>query len=425
MPKRIHDISQKNNKTVRNIQTDKSTNMSSNDFSEHKRTSRWFSGGIWFLLILLILFLFFGLSVVFSGTTVNVHPKQANIQLDNTYAASAENTQANQLSYEIMTISERTSTTAQTSGQKQVQRYATGTITVFNDYSSQPLNLVENTRFESESGSIYRAPNPITVPGQHTNAAGETVPGTTTVMVRAAEPGATYNVEDTEFTIPGLRDFPSFEDTYAETETPISGGEAGVKQIVASSTESELRTELENKLKDRLLSTAHAQKPESFILYDDAIFMDFQKLPNKDASDGNVRIRQQGTLKGVIFENADLARFLARQHLSDYDDADVQLRSPSELNFEMTNKDSFIPDTSKNVQFRLSGSANLIWQFEKTTLREDLLNREKDDIQEILANYPSITKAEVIMRPFWKRSFPQNPEEIKIRKIIAADETEN
>ncbi|PSO46508.1 MAG: hypothetical protein BRC24_01610 [Parcubacteria group bacterium SW_4_46_8] len=421
MSERINDITQKKSRSVRNIQTDGADDTPDDISPPNERSNRWYAGGVWFLLVLVMLFLFFGLSVVFSGTTVQVHPKQSEIQLDESYTAEITPEQEETLNYEIMTISERAGETAEADGQQQVQRYATGTLIVYNNYSSEPLNLVDNTRFESDEGYIYRAQNRTVVPGQHTNAQGQTLPGTTTVTVRAAEPGREYNTQDAEFTVPGLEGSPSYESTYAEVDTAISGGTAGIQKTVSSSTESQIRTNLRNTLENRLFSTAHAQKPDSFILYDDAIFTSFQSLQNQDAGNDLVRIRESGTLKAIIFGNRELARFLANRHLDNYEGGDVRLHSPGDLSFEITNKDSYNPTEKQPVNFTLSGTADLVWQFESTALREDLINQEKSDIQSILANYPSITRAEVIMRPFWKRSFPQNPEEIEIETVLDAN----
>src|SRR3989344_1806407 len=50
-------------------------------------------------------------------------------------------------------------------GQQMVVKKARGEITVYNNYNSEPQNLITTTRFESAKGLIFRIQRSITVPG--------------------------------------------------------------------------------------------------------------------------------------------------------------------------------------------------------------------------------------------------------------------
>lgn len=71
--------------------------------------------------------------------------------------------------------------------------FAKGKITIINTYSKSQT-LVERTRFETADGKLYRLDRRVVVP------AGERV----TADVTADQPGATYAIGPTKFTIPGL-----------------------------------------------------------------------------------------------------------------------------------------------------------------------------------------------------------------------------
>ena len=68
--------------------------------------------------------------------------------------------------------------------------------------------------------------------------------------------------------------------------------------------------------------------------------------------------------------------------------------------------------------FSLVGNATLIWLYDEEKLKNDLVGRDKEAIHTILSGYPSIERAEVIVRPFWRRSFPDTTEEIKIERNL-------
>lgn len=411
---KIQDIK---NKSIRNISTDK--RGGGNDVNPRPPQRRSSSGGLWFMGVVFILFLFFGFSILFSGTKLILEPKQAMVSVDNTFNATKE-AGPNELQYEIMTLRKEGEEVVPADGEEFVREHASGEITVFNNYSTQPLRLVENTRFESEEGMIYRTREAVIVPGKTVEEDGTETPGKVTVRVHADEPGETYNVTQTEFTIPGLKGDPSFEETYARIATPISGGFEGMQLNVAEDTESAIRSDLQNSLKTQLLNEAYSQKPEGFILYDDATFISYESLPNQRAGE-NVKVREQAVLHGIIFSKEELAEHIASEHISSFKGGDISIQNPESLTFALEEKDSFTPSASEDISFTLQGSAHLVWTYNKDEVRRDFAGKHKDDADQILSQYPSIQKAEVVMRPFWKRTFPEDIQEITVEEKISQE----
>ena len=54
----------------------------------------------------------------------------------------------------------------------------------------------------------------------------------------------------------------------------------------------------------------------------------------------------------------------------------------------------------------------LIWKTDEVALESDLLDRKKSEVAAILRNYPTISSADAVLRPFWKRSFPKDADKI-------------
>jgi hypothetical protein len=103
---------------------------------------------------------------------------------------------------------------------------AQGKITIINEFSNANQPLVENTRFLSENGTLFRLVNSTTVPGMKD---GE--PGKIEVLVKADQPGEVGNIGPTKFTIPGFEGSPKHEKIYATSEKSMTGGGTGGKGV--------------------------------------------------------------------------------------------------------------------------------------------------------------------------------------------------
>ena len=69
---------------------------------------------------------------------------------------------------------------------------------------------------------------------------------------------------------------------------------------------------------------------------------------------------------------------------------------------------------NSEVKLSLVGSTTIIFVTDEALLLGDILNKEESELFAILKNYPSITEASAVIRPFWKSSFPTDPTKIKI-----------
>ncbi len=102
-----------------------------------------------------------------------------------------------------------------------------------------------------------------------------------------------------------------------------------------------------------------------------------------------------------------------------YTGGKVELIGTESLQFDiLPDADSRSPGGKEELSFILSGSTKVVWKYDEITLRENLAGQAKKRIEIILTDYPSIDQAEVTLRPFWKRSFPDNGSKIKIERII-------
>lgn len=304
-------------------------------------------------------------------------------------------------------------------GEERVDRKASGQIIIFNDFNTSSQRLIKNTRFETPEGLIYRVDKSIVVPGQTTNEDGEVIPGSIEVTVYADTSGDEYNIGLTDFTIPGFKGDPRFFKFYARSKTPIKGGFSGIEKTVAPGELSAARSEIHQSLEEEVLAEVKSEKPDGFVLFDDAYLIESTSLPNADAgSGGNVLVREEAVFYGFLFNELEFAKHVALNTVGSYEGEDVEIVGIENLEFKIVDKSLLIPASAEAFDFTLSGSGKIVWLFDAERLKEDMAGKHRRDTQTVLSGYPAIEKAEITIRPFWKRSFPDNPDKITVERII-------
>ncbi|KKS70924.1 MAG: hypothetical protein UV43_C0049G0005 [Parcubacteria group bacterium GW2011_GWF2_42_7] len=170
-------------------------------------------------------------------------------------------------------------------------------------------------------------------------------------------------------------------------------------------------------LQAKLLKKATDQIPSGFVLFRDAVFLDTED--GAATSEGNKSsLNLKGTLYGFLFDVKKLTKKIAEDNLEDYDDTAIDIPNIRDLTFTMDNKDNLFfadnPADVKNINFNLSGTAKIIYPVDENNLKADLLGKRKKDFKQILAQYPNIDSADVVISPFWKMSFPDKIKDIKV-----------
>ncbi len=359
----------------------------------------------------------FGVSSAFASAKVVVTPKQQTLALDSTLVAKKE-AASGELPFQVMSLSKEAGESVAASGETNVERKASGRIVIYNNYGSEPQLLRATTRFETADGLIYRIPQEVRVPGV-TTVDGKTVPGSIEVTVQADAVGEKYNIGLVDFTIPGFKSDPTrYEKFYARSKTPMSGGFKGLMKTAKPEDVAAARERLQKLLREEVLKEAATQKPAGYVLYNDAVFTEFEALPDV-AKDEGLEVRERVNVYGILFDRAELSTHLAKNNIANVAQTDTfDVANLEDLDFAITDKDTTKPWETGTVSVKLSGKAQLVWTFDEGRLQEELKGTSKKEAPALFAQYPSIQKADVILRPFWKRTFPSTAEEIKIQKII-------
>jgi len=352
------------------------------------------------------------------GGEVIVYPKFKDVIVQATFTASTEPA-VGSLGYELLTLEETGERTVTATGKEEVEERATGEITIYNAHSTTPQRLIKNTRFESADGKVFRINDSVVVPG-YTEQGGNKVPGTLTTSVFADGVGEGYNVAPGRFTVPGLDGTSQFETIYAESSAPMQGGFVGEKLIVSDTELTAAQTAIRDELRTQLLARLTNERPAGFTLYEESVRVRYESLPSVDAGDSQATIRERAVLEVPIFRDGDFAGYIAANTVAGYENEPVRLENPYTLAFAYKMASS--STSTSTLNFDLSGDARIIWDFDENQLREDVAGVAKTAVPSILAKYPAIGRAETVLKPFWKGSFPEDPRDIKITEVLTTGE---
>ena len=357
----------------------------------------------------------FLISALMSGADVTVYPKQKNVTVQASFTAYTD-PQVGDLSYELVTLEADGERQVSATGEELVSERATGNILIYNAFSKSTQRLIKNTRFESPDGLIYRINESVEVPGMTVDESGEIAPGVITAEVFADGTGEQYNISPSKFTIPGLSGTEQFDSMHAESNDVFVGGFEGSKFIINDDELQTAKQALHLELRDALLARIEKERPAGFVLFEDAVTFVFDSLPSTEYGDELVTIKERARLQVPVFNMSEFATYIAENTVSGFEDAPVLLPDPFTLTFSYTSATSAISDISSetSVEFDLTGQTQIVWDFDKESLQNDLVGLSKTALPSVLSGYPAITRAEAVIRPFWKRAFPDNASGIEI-----------
>ena len=377
-----------------------------------RRSPRWL---IWVAAALSVVVLGGLILFAFRITTVTVTPKSHPVVFGQTSefnAYPADTAASGTLSYTVQTIDLEDSQVVKAQGTTTIPaNKASGNITVYNDFSSAPVRLLKNTRFQSPEGLIYRAPEDVIVPGKK-----GTVPGQLKVTVIADSAGEKYNIGPvTRFTLPGLKSSGAmYMAVYAKsTEAMANGTSAGSGPAIAPSdltaAIAEVRGRLETKAHDAVQSLSNA----SSFAFADMAQVSYQDLPRTTETGGSVRIHESAHLAVPVFPAALFARAVGVQVSADAGVSSMKLIPGAGFSAHLTTQSPSLGTTA--LAFILSGQGVLVWNVDGNALSQALAGRDSTAFQNIVKGFPGIQEAHARIEPFWKNTFPSNPSSIKIK----------
>lgn len=382
-----------------------------------------------FVFKIIMSFLIFAIATAFfyvflskiSSTVVNISPFSETVEVDSRLRAYADPAITG-LSFETMQLSVEDSVKVIPTGISSGGQKSSGKIMVYNNYSNVPQKLIATTRFETKEGKIFRIKEAIVVPGM----------GMTETTIYADQTGEAYNIEPSEFTLPGLKGGSRFEKVFAKSKTTMTGGSSSNTMIVKKEDTESADNSLREKTKTRLLSMLSNQKPEGYLLFDKAIKIEYAENSENpkvgQSSDRSMVFGIKAIATGYLFKKDSLSKALADNNAGKF-----TAKSPKNDILSVDNIESldFIlisaNTQNKEVVINLKGKADFSWVVDTVKLLKDISSYKGKDYNSVFQNYPSIEKANVIIYPSWWKITPKDPSKIKLNidtKKVAKEETQ-
>ena len=355
--------------------------------------------------IFVVIFLSIAALFYFSSAEVQVTPNTVTTAVQNSFTADKS---TGTLPFEILSAQKIASQSVQGSGTKTVNTKASGKLTIYNT-QAKSQRLVASTRFASPAGLIYRISGAVTVP-----AGTATKPGSVSATVTADQTGATYNIGPTSFTVPGLAGTAIADKVYARSTDAMTGGASGTIPVVDSATEATAVAALKTALGPDLASGIKNQIPSGYVLLPGASQTTYTELtPAPSSTTGQVDVKEEGTITAVIFPSAALASSIANSVTGlGYQGEPLALSSTDGLT--LTPISGFPDPSASQFAFTLAGTANLTYTVEESRIAAAVAGKSRSAAEVALTNYPEVKRAVLVLRPFWRSSFPEDPTSIKV-----------
>jgi len=352
-------------------------------------------------------------SFLFHSAEVTVTSASEQVTIASREFNSALNPSDDQVAFTRVNPYKKTETLyVEGSEEENKQTKTTGTITVYNT-DSQPKTYIKNTRFQTESGLVYRAFKKFVIP-----AGTEENPGSTEVVIVAENPGEKYNSQSgATFKLPALKEQnnPSYDLVYASQTEPLEGGFSGVIRVPTEDDIEEAKTKLRATIELDLEKGFAESLPDNYIVNKDYISVSdvvFIEKPNSEK--GGLDIEAQATLESVVFEKEIFDLFMAKQLLEDYQTGkSYVIDNIPELTMEL--QGDIDPATVEEFSFTVSGNVAFRSPVDVEEVKKLVSGNLKSHITSgLVTGLETVNIKEVSVSPFWRRTLPGNAEQITV-----------
>ena len=242
------------------------------------------------------------------------------------------------------------------------------------------------------------------------------------VEVTADEVGSSYNINPTEFTLPGLEGAPSYQGVTAISEERMTGGAIGERTVITEEDIQKAREEIVTSLLEEGKKILKEGKSEDYLMDSDSQFtyeIEEEEISGKvgeAAKNFSVEIRAR--IDAFTFKEEDFKNLLTRNLLNEVDsvpenglEGEKKVYEDSvSFNYNFSSIDWNQGRGDLNVELAGEVYSNI----NESRLIENAQGVSRENVKQLLEEKDFIRKAEVKFKPFGVGSIPENAERIKI-----------
>jgi hypothetical protein len=325
-----------------------------------------------------------------------------------------------------------------TTGQKFEGKNASGTLTIINT-SGREWPLIEQTRFQTDEGLVFRIQQGVTVPAGTLSG-----PGKLDVFVIADELdaygqiiGDRGNIGPSKFFLPGLSE-ENRKKLYAESYSNFTGGETITHKMVSqediegakAKMEAELINSAEEELKKEVLKMNQERNTHLELLVGKgAISLGEPVVHIPEGLEGQMieQFDVSGTLtaKGMAYNYNELVNILRnRLKLSKSPEKKLLKIDTESISYRLIPIEEGADPTRQTITATIKG----VEQYELSTEKENgrrlieniknhIIGKKIEEAENYIQQLPAINKVEIKSWPAWAPTLPSVPDNIKIEIV--------
>lgn len=369
-----------------------------------------------FIIVAVITLLVAGvvLFLVLPTATIALEPKTQLITQDLDLIVDKDATEVDKNELKIpgafIEVAKETSKEFNTTGKKQVKEKASGVITVYNEWDSQSQTLVENTRFLSEDGKLFRSAKTVIVPG-FKRQEGKDVAGSVTVSVVADESGEGSNIKPSRFSIPGLKGTVKYEKIYGVTNDSMAGGKTGEITVVSEDDVSKAKKSLEQGLREELVAEIKSKSEGQSILIDNAIFINkaifsSSRKVGEEAKSFSLTLKLNGS--AMTFQEQSVLDIVKNTMKAPFDK--YLLVDEPKLTYGEAD-----PDTRNGkMNIKIYAETEVASKIDKESIVNNIKGKNAEELREYFANINEVSNVDVKFWPSWVTSIPRIDNKVNV-----------
>jgi hypothetical protein len=291
---------------------------------------------------------------------------------------------------------------------------ATVKLSIYNNYSTSPQILVAGTRFQAESGKIFRLDSRLVVPPAKKDNQGDLTPVYIEAMATADEPGDSYNIPAGKFTIPGFNDPKKFAGFYATSDKAAAGGSMGGIKSVTSDDLKNAETKVGKDLLNSLDEELKIKISTDYKILEGAKNYKMQQIESTAKTDQvaeKFTVTMSGEIRVIAFKEIELQK-LVKEQLQKQIDTTTDIYGDPTLEYTI-NKADFTKGS-------LTGQIKANWSSRPLISQEEIIDnlagKNIEAAKTYLENIPNMNKTSIKLWPGYIQKIPSN--EAKIRVTI-------
>ncbi len=295
---------------------------------------------------------------------------------------------------------------------------ARGKIKIYNEREPfNSLNLVQGTRFLSEEGKYFISENSIHVPAPRMEG-GEIIPGVVEINVIASETGEEYNINPSEFSIPGLAGTNLYHTTYGKSDQSMTGGSIGETRYVTKEDIEKAKDRLINNLLSDIEKSLESSFSSDIIVFENTISKDVIEItPIVEAGDRVNQFSIQGKSKAtaLVLEEKKIRHF-AKEYISSRISEKKKIFE-ERLEMEYVVENIFFED--KKIVLEVDFIVDVYQEPNRKEVFDLIKNKKPEEGKEnIYLNLDEVFRVEIFLQPFWVRTIPVDTNKTDISFII-------